>query len=162
VSVFISWARVASSGHADALPDHPSIARTLDEVTEALGENVLGARPPAALRSTVSVQTALLASVSRWHALSSQKVARRKRLQGCRRSLCRRGGGWRSEPAEGVRLLKLRAERMVDFTPEGTVSPPSSVEGERDSDAGRRSIHEQTRCTWVTSTLLVRSLSLVL
>src|SRR5258708_40299634 len=49
-------------GMLSALTDHPSIARTLDEVTEALGENVLELDSPAALRSTVSVQLALLAS----------------------------------------------------------------------------------------------------
>jgi malonyl CoA-acyl carrier protein transacylase len=49
-------------GMLHALPDHPSIARALDEVTEALGENVLELDSSAALRSTVSVQQALLAS----------------------------------------------------------------------------------------------------
>lgn len=49
-------------GMLHALPDHPSIARTLDEVSEALGKNVLEFDSPAALRSTVSVQLALLAS----------------------------------------------------------------------------------------------------
>ena len=44
-----------------ALPDHPSIARTLDEVSEGLGENVLELDSPEALRSTVSVRLALLA-----------------------------------------------------------------------------------------------------
>ena len=43
-------------------PDHPTISRTLDEVSEALGENVVGFDSPAALRSTASVQLALLAS----------------------------------------------------------------------------------------------------
>jgi len=49
-------------GMLHALPDHPSIARTFDEVSEALGENVVELDSPTALRSTVSVQLALLAS----------------------------------------------------------------------------------------------------
>jgi malonate decarboxylase epsilon subunit len=55
-------------GMLHTLPDHPSIERTLDEVSEALGENVLELDSPAAHRSTVAVQLSLLASVSRWHA----------------------------------------------------------------------------------------------
>src|SRR5258708_34517931 len=49
-------------GMLHALPDHPSITRTLDEVSEALGGNVVELDSPAALRSTVSVHLALLAS----------------------------------------------------------------------------------------------------
>ena len=49
-------------GMLHTLPDHPSVARTLDEVSEKLGKNVLELDSPEALRSTVSVQLALLAS----------------------------------------------------------------------------------------------------
>src|SRR5260370_39655475 len=49
-------------GMLHALPDHPAIARTLDEVSENLGQNVRQLDSTAALQSTVSVQLALLAS----------------------------------------------------------------------------------------------------
>jgi len=49
-------------GMLHTLPDHPAIGRTLDEVSESLGENVLELDSTEALRSTVSVQLALLAS----------------------------------------------------------------------------------------------------
>jgi malonate decarboxylase epsilon subunit len=50
------------SGMLHSLPDHPTIARTLDEVSESLGQNVLELDSTVALQSTVSVQLALLAS----------------------------------------------------------------------------------------------------
>src|SRR4029077_12411669 len=49
-------------GMLHALPDHAVIARTLDEVSKNVGENVLELDSTEALRSTVSVQLALLAS----------------------------------------------------------------------------------------------------
>ena len=49
-------------GMLHALPDHPAIVRTLDEVSESLGANVLELDSAEALQSTVSVQLALLAS----------------------------------------------------------------------------------------------------
>src|SRR5258705_7942953 len=49
-------------GMLHTLPDHPTITRTLDEVSETLKQNVLQLDSPEALRSTVSVQLALLAS----------------------------------------------------------------------------------------------------
>jgi len=49
-------------GMLHTLPDHPAIARTLDEASESLGENVLELDSTDALQSTVSVQLALLAS----------------------------------------------------------------------------------------------------
>src|ERR1700683_2370861 len=49
-------------GMLHALPDHPVIARTLDEVSESLEQNVLRLDSAGALQSTVSVQLALLAS----------------------------------------------------------------------------------------------------
>jgi malonate decarboxylase epsilon subunit len=70
-----------------ALPDHPSVARTLDEVSESLGKNVLELDSPEALRSTISVQLALLASgVAVARALIAEGVEP-KQLQACRREL---------------------------------------------------------------------------
>src|SRR6202453_1047127 len=44
------------------LPDHPAVARTLDEVSESLHADVRQLDSAEALQSTVSVQLALLAS----------------------------------------------------------------------------------------------------
>jgi malonyl CoA-acyl carrier protein transacylase len=40
-------------GMLHALPDHPTISRTLDEVSETLKQNVLQLDSPEALRSTI-------------------------------------------------------------------------------------------------------------
>jgi malonate decarboxylase epsilon subunit len=74
-------------GMLHALPDHPSVARTLDEVSESLGKNVLELDSPEALRSTISVQLALLASGVAVARAPTQKVSSRKQLQACRREL---------------------------------------------------------------------------
>jgi len=49
-------------GMLHTLPDHPVVARTLDEVSEILGRNSRGLDSTEALKSPVSVQLALLAS----------------------------------------------------------------------------------------------------
>jgi malonate decarboxylase epsilon subunit len=49
-------------GMLHTLPDHPVVARTLDEVSEILGRNSRGLDSTEALNSPVSVQLALLAS----------------------------------------------------------------------------------------------------
>jgi malonate decarboxylase epsilon subunit len=49
-------------GMLHTLPDHPAVARTLDEVSEILGRNSRGLDSTEALKSPVSVQLALLAS----------------------------------------------------------------------------------------------------
>ena len=72
-------------GMLHTLPDHPSIERTLDEVSEALGEKVLELNSREALRSTVSVQLASLAPGVAMARLSSQKVSNLKQLRACRR-----------------------------------------------------------------------------
>ena len=107
-------------GMLHALPDHPSIARTIDEVSEALGKNVLELDSPAALRSTVSVQLALLAS--------GVAVARALIAEGAEPEAVAgmSAGAFAAAVvagvlnlADGVRLLKLRAERMVELYPQG-------------------------------------------
>jgi malonate decarboxylase epsilon subunit len=103
-----------------ALPDHPSIARTLDEVTEALGENVLQLDSPAALRSTVSVQLALLASgVAVARALVAEGVAPDAVAGMSAGAFAAAVVAGVLNLADGVRLLKLRAERMVELYPRG-------------------------------------------
>src|ERR1700747_313199 len=107
-------------GMLHALPDHPSIARTLDEVTEALGENVLQLDSPAALRSTVSVQLALLASgVAVARALIAEGVAPAAVAGMSAGAFAAAVVAGVLNLADGVRLLKLRAERMVELYPRG-------------------------------------------
>jgi malonate decarboxylase epsilon subunit len=62
-------------GMLHALPDHPAIARTLDEVSESLGGDIRELDSAEALQSTVSVQPALLAcGVSMGRALIEEGV----------------------------------------------------------------------------------------
>jgi malonate decarboxylase epsilon subunit len=62
-------------GMLHALPDHPAIARTLDEISVALGTDVRDFDSAAVLRSTVSVQLALLAAgVSTARALEEEGI----------------------------------------------------------------------------------------
>ena len=49
-------------GMLHALPDHPAVARTLDEASETLGRDIRELDSAEALQSTVSVQLALLAA----------------------------------------------------------------------------------------------------
>jgi malonate decarboxylase epsilon subunit len=107
-------------GMLHALPDHPSIARTLDEVSEALGENVLELDSPAALRSTVSVQLALLASgVAAARALIAEGVAPEAVAGMSAGAFAAAVVAGVLHLADGVRLMKLRAERMVKLYPQG-------------------------------------------
>jgi len=107
-------------GMLHALPDHPSIARTLDEVTEALGENVLQLDSPAALRSTVSVQLALLASgVAVARALVAEGVVPEAVVGMSAGAFAAAVVAGVLNLADGVRLIKLRAERMVELYPKG-------------------------------------------
>ena len=105
-------------GMLHALPDHPSIARTLDEVSEALGVNVLELDSPAALRSTVSVQLALLASgVSVACALIAEGVEPEAVAGMSAGAYAAAVTAGVLNLADGVRLMKQRAERMVELYP---------------------------------------------
>ena len=107
-------------GMLHALPDHPSIARTLDEVSEALGENVLALDSPAALLSTVSVQLALLASgVAVARALVAEGVVPEAVVGMSAGAFAAAVVAGVLNLADGVRLIKLRAERMVELYPKG-------------------------------------------
>jgi len=103
-----------------SLPDHPAIARTLDEVSEALGENVLNLDTAKALRSTVSVQLALL--------VSGVSVARALIAEGAEPEAVAglSAGAFSAAVAAGVlsladavRLVKQRAEMMAELYPKG-------------------------------------------
>src|ERR1700733_2311600 len=65
-----------TAGMLHALPDHPAVATTLDEVSESLGGDVRELDSAEALESTVSVQVALLASgVAVGRALIAEGIA---------------------------------------------------------------------------------------
>ena len=107
-------------GMLHALPDHPVVAATLDEISEAAGKNVLELDSPEALRSTVSVQLALLAS--------GVAVARALIELGVRPEA---GAGLSAGAfsaavaagvlnlADGVHLVKQRGEMMAELFPHG-------------------------------------------
>ncbi len=107
-------------GMLHTLPDHPSIAQTLDEVSEALGENVLELDSPEALRSTVSVQLALLASgVAMARALIAESVKPEAVAGMSAGAFAAAVVAGVLNLADGVRLIKQRADRMVELYPEG-------------------------------------------
>jgi malonate decarboxylase epsilon subunit len=107
-------------GMLHALPDHRAIARTLDEVSETLGKSVLELDSREALQSTISVQLALLASgVSVARALIEDGVEP-EAVAGM--SIGAFGAAVASgvlDVADGVRLVKERAEGMVRLYPNG-------------------------------------------
>ena len=107
-------------GMLHALPDHPSVARTLDEVSEKLGKNVLELDSPEALRSTISVQLALLASGVARGTRSDRRRCRAEAVAGMS------AGAFAAavtagvlKLADGVRLVNQRAEGMVELYPKG-------------------------------------------
>ena len=101
-------------GMLHALPDHPSIARALDEVTEAREENVLELDSSAALRSTVSVQRALLASgIAVARALVAEGVEP-EAVAGMSAGAYVAVVAGVLNLAEGVRLMKLSERRLPE------------------------------------------------
>jgi malonate decarboxylase epsilon subunit len=107
-------------GMLHALPDHPAIARTLDEVSESLGASVRELDSAEALQSTVSVQLALLASgVAVARALMEEAVEP-EAVAGMS------VGAFAAAVLSGVislsdslHLVQQRAEMMVEFYPKG-------------------------------------------
>ena len=107
-------------GMLHTLPDHQSITRTLDEVSESLGENVLELDSPEALRSTVSVQLTLLASgIAVARALIAEGVAPEAVAGMSAGAFAAAVAAGALNLADGVRLMKQRAERMVELYPKG-------------------------------------------
>jgi malonate decarboxylase epsilon subunit len=107
-------------GMLDALPDHPAIARTLDEVSETLGANVRELDTADALQSAVSVQLALLASgVAMARALVEEGVEP-EAVAGLSVGAFAAAvlSGVISLP-DSVRLVNQRAEMMVELYPKG-------------------------------------------
>jgi malonate decarboxylase epsilon subunit len=102
------------------LPDHDAIAGTLDELSESLGANVRGLDSAEALQSTVSVQLALLTSgVAVARALFEEGIEP-EAVAGL--SVGAFGAAVAAgvlNLADGVRLVKERAEGMVKLYPHG-------------------------------------------
>jgi malonate decarboxylase epsilon subunit len=108
------------SGMLHALPDHAQIAQTLKEVSESLGQNVLEFDSSAALRSVVSVQLALLASgVAVARALIADGVAPGAVAGMSVGAFAAAVVAGVLNLADGVRLVKQRAEMMVELFPSG-------------------------------------------
>jgi len=107
-------------GMLHTLPDHPSIGRTLDEVSESLRGNVLELDSPEALRSTISVQLALLASgVAVARALIAEGVEPEAVAGMSAGAFAAAVAAGVLNLADAVRLMKQRAERMVELYPKG-------------------------------------------
>jgi len=107
-------------GMLHALPDHPAVTRTLDEVSEYLNMDIRELDSEEALRSSVSVQLALLAcGVSMARALIEEGV-KPEAVAGlsvgafAAATLC----GVISL-SDAVRLVRQRAEMMVRLYPSG-------------------------------------------
>jgi malonate decarboxylase epsilon subunit len=108
------------SGMLHALPDHPEIAQTLDEVSESLGQNVLELDSTAALQSTICVQLALLASgVAVARALIADGVEPEAVAGMSVGAFAAAVVAGVLNLADGVRLVKQRGEMMVELYPNG-------------------------------------------
>jgi len=109
-----------SPGMLHRLPDHPAVRQTLEEVSTELGYEVLTLDTPEALHSTVPVQLALLtAGVAAARALESEGVIP-EAVAGL--SVGAFGAAVHAQVitlADGVRLVKRRAELMEQYSPQG-------------------------------------------
>jgi len=102
------------------LPDHPAIARTLDEVSESLHADVRELDSAEALRSTVSVQLALLASgVAVARALIEEGVKPQAVAGLSVGAFAAAVAADVLSLADGARLVKERGEDMVKLYPQG-------------------------------------------
>jgi malonate decarboxylase epsilon subunit len=102
------------------LPDHPAVARTLDEVSESLHADVRELDSAEALQSTVSVQLALLASgVAVARALFEEGVKPEAVAGLSVGAFAAAVAAGVLSLADGARLVKERAEDMVKLYPQG-------------------------------------------
>jgi malonate decarboxylase epsilon subunit len=108
------------SGMLHVLPDHPEIRRTLNEVSDSLAQNVFELDSTAALQSTICVQLALLASgVATARALiadGAEPEAVAGMSVGAFAAAVVAGV---LKLADSIRLVKQRAEMMVELYPKG-------------------------------------------
>lgn len=107
-------------GMLHRLPDHPAVRQTLEEVSAELGYDVLTLDTPEALRSTVPVQLALLiAGVAAARALEAEGIIP-EAVAGL--SVGAFGAAVHANVltlADGIRLVKQRAELMEQHSPPG-------------------------------------------
>jgi malonate decarboxylase epsilon subunit len=102
------------------LPDHPAVARTLDEVSESLHADVRELDSAEALQSTVSVQLALLASgVAVARGLFEEGVNPEAVAGLSVGAFAAAVAADVLNLADGVRLVKERGEDMVKLYPQG-------------------------------------------
>ena len=102
------------------LPDHPAVARTLDEVSESLHADVRELDSAEALQSTVSVQLALLTSgVALARALFEEGVNPEAVAGLSVGAFAAAVAAGVLSLADGARLVKERAEDMVTLYPRG-------------------------------------------
>jgi len=102
------------------LPDHPAVARTLDEVSESLHADVRELDSAEALQSTVSVQLALLASgVAVARTLFEEGVNPEAVAGLSVGAFAAAVAANVLNLADGVRLVKERGEGMVKLYPQG-------------------------------------------
>jgi malonate decarboxylase epsilon subunit len=102
------------------LPDHPAVARTLDEVSESLHADVRELDSAEALQSTVSVQLALLASgVAVARALFEERVKPEGVAGLSVGAFAAAVAAGVLNLGDGVQLVKERGEDMVKLYPQG-------------------------------------------
>jgi malonate decarboxylase epsilon subunit len=102
------------------LPDHPVIVQTLDQVSEILGKDSRELDSAEALRSTVSVQLALLASgvaVARF--LNTEGVEPGAVAGMSAGAFCAAVACGTLNLADAVQLVRQRGEMMVELYPKG-------------------------------------------
>ncbi len=107
-------------GMLHALPNHPAVGRTLDEVSECLGADVRELDSEVALQSSVSVQLALLASGVSMARVLVEEGIKPEAVAGLS------VGAFAAAVqcgvislSDSVRLVKRRAEMMVQLYPTG-------------------------------------------
>jgi malonate decarboxylase epsilon subunit len=107
-------------GMLHRLPDHPAIRQTLEEVSTELGYDVLTLDSADALHSTVPVQLALLiAGVAAARALEAEGIIPEAVAGLSVGAFAAAVHAQVITLADGVRLVKKRAELMEQHSPEG-------------------------------------------
>jgi malonate decarboxylase epsilon subunit len=102
------------------LPDHPAAWRTIEEVSAELGRDVLTLDSPEALRSTVSVQLALLtAGVAAARALEEEGIVPEAVAGLSIGAFAAAVHAHVLNLADGVHLVKQRADLMEKNSPHG-------------------------------------------
>ena len=107
-------------GMLHALPSHPAVHQTLDEVSQVLGKHVLDLDSSVALQGTVSVQLALLsAGVATARALMAEGVEPEAVAGLSVGSFAAAVQSGAINLSDAVRLVQHRAAMMVKLYPDG-------------------------------------------